>query len=40
MYSLTAKVQKARAQKLVENCPEDLNSHEALAIAFIEALGA
>ena len=32
---ITANTQRNRARKLVENCPENLNPHEAIAVAFM-----
>ena len=35
MYHITANTQRNHARKLVENCPENLNPHEAIAVAFM-----
>ena len=35
MLHVSAKVQRGRARELVENCPKDLNPHEAIGVSFM-----
>ncbi len=35
IYHITANTQRNRARKLLENCPENLNPHDAIAVAFM-----
>ncbi len=35
IYNITAGTMRARARKTVENCPENLNPHDAIAVAFM-----
>jgi hypothetical protein len=35
MYQITANTQRNHARKLIENCPENLNPHDAIAVAFM-----
>src|SRR3982751_5566286 len=35
MLHITAATERARAKEYIENCPEDLNTHNAIAVGFL-----
>jgi hypothetical protein len=35
IYGITANAQRNHARRLIENCPENLNPHEAIAVSFM-----